>query len=256
MDVHNIAKGANWDDEIDLALAECDVVVGVVSKTSVESNAVQDEWAYAQQENKLQLAYIEQCEIPPRFIRIDYIDFTAQGSNAWNQLKNVLVGNEIESSSLSQSPSQPTNAVARPTWLSMKWILIGGAASVTSCVALLVIIGLVSGNLEGTNSGSDSSTSVDNAERFLNAFWTGNIDTALNYVCRQQQASYRTAFDNIVFGLTSNGIGVEARGIACESQSSSSLFCSYTLYYSNGLNEPVGFNLQMEDDLVCDPQAF
>ena len=90
-DVDNIRQGENWDDAIDRGLNRSDVVVGVLSPSSVASTSVKNEWAWAlANERPLILLFYQPCAIPHRYVRINYVDFTQNKSAAFEQLGEAL----------------------------------------------------------------------------------------------------------------------------------------------------------------------
>jgi len=91
MDIYDIQAGANWADEIDKALEIATAIVGVMSEASVKSNNVKNEWDWALEYNvPLFLLKIENCRIPHRYIRINYVDFTNDHKQAFDKLQTDL----------------------------------------------------------------------------------------------------------------------------------------------------------------------
>ena len=77
MDYYDIAAGAYWPDEIDQALSQADLVVGILSPDSAASRNVKNEWDWAIQNDKqLVLLMTRPCVIPHRYISINFIDAT------------------------------------------------------------------------------------------------------------------------------------------------------------------------------------
>ncbi|HEX5166133.1 MAG TPA: TIR domain-containing protein [Thermomicrobiales bacterium] len=77
MDQYDIPVGAYWPDEIDKGLSSSDIVVGVLSPDSVESRNVKNEWDWAiQHDKRLVLLQVRPCDIPHRYISINFIDST------------------------------------------------------------------------------------------------------------------------------------------------------------------------------------
>tara|TARA_R110002051_G_scaffold81751_2_gene145960 strand:- start:13614 stop:14786 length:1173 start_codon:yes stop_codon:yes gene_type:complete len=73
----NIKGGATWDNIIEEALATSDSIIVVLSKASVASKMVMNEVSYGIEENKSVIpVMVEECKIPFRLRRIQYIDFT------------------------------------------------------------------------------------------------------------------------------------------------------------------------------------
>ncbi|MCB9461813.1 MAG: toll/interleukin-1 receptor domain-containing protein [Anaerolineaceae bacterium] len=162
MDVHDIPSGAHWDTEIDNALQSCDVVLGLVSPESVNSDNVKNEWAWALQRDKLQLALLADCDIPHRFVRIDYIDFRKQNPDSWRRLHDALTqagprntfrtspssGNDplqgiVQSIgsifSGGAKPKLPAPVKSGGGWTSNRTLLIFLALAVCGCISITVL---------------------------------------------------------------------------------------------------------------------
>jgi hypothetical protein len=252
MDVYNIPAGANWDDEIDKALYAGDAVLGVVSSASVESDNVKNEWASAQDDDRLELylLLIEQCEIPYRFYRLDYIDFTKDPQVGWGRLHTTLQ-QRFPTAAARPASGKPKKPTAKSRPLFMNPIVWAGAGFVSLIVLALIVIALLAG---GNNNGDGTSGSAaGNAEAFVTNFFAGQIDSALNYVCPGQQAATRNAFNNAVNALILSGTDLTVQNVECAELGESLVQCSYTLTYTNGLSQPVVVQLQTQNDLVCDP---
>ncbi len=105
-DIDNIPKGARWDDEIERALEACSLMIGIISPDSVASANAKDEWAWAL-EHKMPLILVKfkSAEIPMRYIRINYIDFTVNQEHGFTLLRSDL----IKRLALEHSTSLPPN---------------------------------------------------------------------------------------------------------------------------------------------------
>lgn len=79
----NIRTGADWDNTIESEIKKADAIVLVLSETSVASENVKDEVSYAIGLDKLIVPIkIEECEVPMRLARKQFVDFTAMGAEA------------------------------------------------------------------------------------------------------------------------------------------------------------------------------
>lgn len=79
----NIITGNDWDDTIEEQIKAADAVVLILSKTSVESENVKDEMSYAIGLGKsVNPIKIEECVIPMRLARKQFLDFTKMGHEA------------------------------------------------------------------------------------------------------------------------------------------------------------------------------
>lgn len=91
LDVNQILPGESWDDQIQQALEEASVVIVVLSKNSTESQAVKDEINYFMEDGKTILPIvIDDCDIPFRLRRFQYLDFRPDYHNAFQGLLKIL----------------------------------------------------------------------------------------------------------------------------------------------------------------------
>ncbi len=93
MDAYDIPPGKPWDDEIDEALRNSDVIIGVMTPASVDSREVKNEWHWALKEENVELLLLllEKCEVQYRYDRVQRIDFTtADKRSAYTQLEHAL----------------------------------------------------------------------------------------------------------------------------------------------------------------------
>lgn len=96
LDQMDIPAGARWDDEIEKALRECGIFLTILTPDSIASENAKDEIGYAIDHGKRILpVLLEECEIPLRLRRFQYVDFTSmnydQGVNAAKELLSKLV---------------------------------------------------------------------------------------------------------------------------------------------------------------------
>jgi len=77
MDQFDIPTGARWDDEIEKALRECEIFLLIITPASISSENAKDELGYAIDHGKYILpVLLEDCTIPLRLRRFQYVDFT------------------------------------------------------------------------------------------------------------------------------------------------------------------------------------
>src|SRR3954464_15644557 len=77
MDIHSIPHGSNWDAEVQKGLDSSDMLLVLLSPSSVASQNVADEWSYFIEKNKpIVPLMIEPCEVPFRISRRQCVDFT------------------------------------------------------------------------------------------------------------------------------------------------------------------------------------
>lgn len=245
MDVYNIPAGANWDDEIDKALYAGDAVLGIVSSASVESDNVKNEWASAQDDERLELYLlrIEECEIPYRFYRMDYIDFTREPQAGWTRLQTTLSQRfpvqGVKPASDSRKAVKSRSCLRNP----LVWIGVGFTSLLLVAAIVFAVV---------ANAGNNRKTE-ENAEAFLTRFFSGDINGAVNYVCVEQEIPTRNVFNNAVLTLQLTNADVRAQNVSCTSDGGSQVQCTYTLIYTDGSTRFVDTQLRTRDNLVCDP---
>ena len=96
MDQYDIPTGARWDDEIEKALRECEIFMFIMTPASVASENAKDEVGYAIDHGKHILpVLLEECEIPLRLSRLQYVDFTqksfSEGIKSAKELLSTMV---------------------------------------------------------------------------------------------------------------------------------------------------------------------
>ena len=91
MDLFDIPAGARWPSEIDRALRASDVIVGLMSPAAVSSENVMNEWDWAiANSRRLILLLIEPCQIPFHYVSRNYLDFTSDQAEAFDELSQAL----------------------------------------------------------------------------------------------------------------------------------------------------------------------
>lgn len=145
----NIRTGTDWDDTIESELKKADAIVLILSETSVASDNVKDEISYAIGLDKpVNPIKIEECEVPMRLARKQFVDFTAMGHEAGferlvNDLKQTLKLAE-ENKSVPKGSFKPpvttTNANSLPQKKSKKIApyLIGGLITFVLFIVLIL----------------------------------------------------------------------------------------------------------------------
>jgi hypothetical protein len=271
MDVHDIPSGANWDEAIDKALDAADVVVGIISPDSIESENVKNEWMYAREYGRLHLLLYRShlgMEIPHTFSRVNYIDFSGKDPDCWQKLRDTLhqIGVEVgrpPSSRPVTPPVSPKPIYTNPVkpqkpkssglmqLIRNRILLVGAGIGVTVLVCIVLLVGLASlANNSDNNTNSNSALSAANAENFVIQFYSGNIEAALRFVCPRSQVFTRTTFSNILITLASQGVDLRATNISCQA-GSGTVSCSYFEVFSNGASQPVSWTYPTENNLVC-----
>src|SRR5215216_523165 len=77
LDQLDIPTGARWDDQVEKSLRECEVFLIILTPASVSSDNVKDEIGYAIDHGKrIMPILLENCDVPLRLRRFQYVDFT------------------------------------------------------------------------------------------------------------------------------------------------------------------------------------
>ena len=94
LDQLDIKPASRWYKSIEQALFKSSILLVVLSKSSVESANVMDEVSYALEEHKRVVPILlEDCDIPFRLRRLQFADFTKDGSDA---LKTLILSMGLE----------------------------------------------------------------------------------------------------------------------------------------------------------------
>lgn len=108
-DLFDILTGVRWDDEVEKALRESSIFVIVLTPASIASENVKDEIGYAIDNGKRILPILlEQCEVPFRLRRFQYVDFTTKSfEEGFESAKELLSGliNEESTPIPAQNPT-------------------------------------------------------------------------------------------------------------------------------------------------------
>ena len=93
LDQRDISFGKRWDNTIEQALQDCDIVLVVLSPEAVASENVRDELGYALDLGKHVMPILRRdCAIPMRIRRLEYIDFRLDYTAALPDLLAALHG--------------------------------------------------------------------------------------------------------------------------------------------------------------------
>lgn len=95
IDYSGIKIGTHWDNSIQDAIKNCQSLIVVLSPNSVESVYVMDEISFAIEKKKFIIPVLyENCSIPLRINRIQYIDFTEKFQESIELLKKIILSND------------------------------------------------------------------------------------------------------------------------------------------------------------------
>ncbi len=146
IDVEDIPAGMKWSTAIQEGLDTCEVMIVVISPTSMESTNVEDEWQYYLDQGKLVVpALLRPAKVHFQLSRIQYIDFHNQDyATAFAQLcselqrKGVKLGAPTVEDSSMQLPEQQSLFVRVGRLIPVR--VIGVAAVVIAAVAALLLV--------------------------------------------------------------------------------------------------------------------
>jgi TIR domain len=111
LDQLDIETGERWDRSIEEALEKADVLLVVLSKTSVDSNNVMDEVSFALEEGKRVLPVLfEDCDIPFRLRRLQFADFTTDVDSGMETLFRALDMDDETTDEVETSPTSTARA--------------------------------------------------------------------------------------------------------------------------------------------------
>lgn len=131
-DSQQLAAGADWEAKILHGLKECDVLLLVASKHSMESALVQGEWTAAlARGKKIIVALFEYVELPPELGEAVIVDFRRSFDAAMTHLQTILPSKVVPQEKPRLNPrrivSRPVRvvewALITPIWVS---VIIGG----------------------------------------------------------------------------------------------------------------------------------
>lgn len=179
LDLLDIPTGARWDDEIETALRECGIFMTILTPASIISENAKDEIGYAIDHGKRILpVLLENCEVPLRLRRFQYVDFTSmnydQGVRTAKELLSRLMKEPIaESVTVSKErptrpsipdaykaiPAEPPASSKKQT--STRPIALYAGISVVVLLALLVGASLI---IRGLSSAAQSPTTTSTQE--------------------------------------------------------------------------------------------
>ncbi len=106
IDQLDVSPGKRWDNAVEEALHTCDTFLIILSTASVSSENVMDEFAYALDEGKKIVPVLyNDCKLPLRLRRMQYIDFTKSYDEGLKKLNNIL-SSEDKSNAIEQLEAQ------------------------------------------------------------------------------------------------------------------------------------------------------
>ncbi len=175
IDQLNIAPGARWDAEIEHSLEMCSTQLVILSQTSVDSQNVLDEVSFAIDAGKRIIPIVlENCHIPLRLKRFQYIDFASNYELGLNNLLAVLKGGAVQAKNM-VAPNPPEKLASKPSAITKykKPIVIG-----LICLVAVIIIGKSIGSDSNTSNlaAQTDSSVVENTEPPAKSYKANQID--------------------------------------------------------------------------------
>jgi photosystem II stability/assembly factor-like uncharacterized protein len=108
LDQLDIPTGARWDDEVERALQESEIFLIILTPASISSENVKDEIGYAIDHGKRILPILmEECQVPLRLRRFQYVDFTKSEFNEGVKRAEQLLQSFINEQPASVEPIKP-----------------------------------------------------------------------------------------------------------------------------------------------------
>ncbi len=151
LDQLDIAPGSPWDDSVQNALNGSQGLIVILSDHAVKSTNVMDEVSYAMNQGKKVVPLmIEDCPIPFRLARLQYIDFKGDYDVALKNLVNTLNNKDAN---LSQSQAPVTSLKPEPKKAFSKPAIILG---------VIIVIALIGFALFTNNKSATSTASASN----------------------------------------------------------------------------------------------
>jgi len=125
VDFRNLVPGHPWQPQLDEAVQNADAILLVVSKASMFSGPVNDEWTKSLAAGRrIILILFEPCKLDPGLAGLEWVDFKKNYEQALHQLMLILL--------------QPSQAVT--TLPQQSWIRIPGAAKQFMVLSLLLAV--------------------------------------------------------------------------------------------------------------------
>jgi hypothetical protein len=214
----NIRTGTDWDDTIEEEVKKADAIVLILSKTSVASENVKDEISYAIGLDKpVNPIKIEECEVPMRLARRQFVDFTTMGHEAgFERLVNDLniSLNETKKSvpkGTFTPPKTTENAMAKGSKKLVPFI-IGGI--VTLILFIVLIMQCDGGTTENADKNAVDMLSQGISPEWETAIKANTIDGYLGYIYDHgaRDINYKAAQDSIDALMVYEGMVIYGEG--------------------------------------------
>lgn len=132
VDKLDIPPSAEWDEEVEAAMKASGKMLVVLSQSSVASQNVRDEIAFALSSGKRVFpVVIDDCEIPYRLARRQHVDFRGRYEEARAELIKALGGEPL--------PPPPALNGPGPRSRRFKWFVIGPVGIIVLALVVLAV---------------------------------------------------------------------------------------------------------------------
>ncbi|MAP81161.1 MAG: hypothetical protein CL526_08740 [Aequorivita sp.] len=215
----NIMTGNDWDDTIEEEIKKADALVVILSKTSVESDPVKDEMSYAMSLGKnLNPIKIEECDVPMRLARKQFIDFEALGHDLGferlvkdlNLQLSIKPTNEVNvpkgtfTPPRKQQHSNPPHYPPRKTKSNNNLVIIGGiiigGGAVVFVIIMIIAFAMGTEDPYYTDDFTDTTETITVEDQdWQTTFSNDNLDGYLAFLYTYGKTSkyYDEAYDQI-----------------------------------------------------------
>ena len=123
MDVHRLEPGRSWVGDIDNALRESEMVVGLLTPEGLDSPNVMAEWFWALENDRklilMRVADYSREKVSHKLVHLQWIDYTKDEAGGFGRLRSVVEkGTPLsEAASGSIAPLDRHKTVAKTRWL-------------------------------------------------------------------------------------------------------------------------------------------
>lgn len=124
IDKEDIGTGSRWDMQIEEGITQCDKVLVMLSKASILSQNVGDEWGYALDKSKQIIpVLLEDCDVPMRLASLQRIEFVEDYNTAIDTLTEEIRAESVVVSPVAEKPKARTFKAPRPLLKTLKYAL-------------------------------------------------------------------------------------------------------------------------------------
>ena len=211
-----IPTGQDWDDVLEAQLKQSDAMILVLSKTSVASENVKDEIAFAKHNDVIIAPIkIEECNVPLRMMRTQFIDFTKGfdlgAQRLVDDLRAEFANEKVLGTATSTSPQKPRRKIKPVNTQKKPWkaYIIG---AVVAIVLPIILVSIFSGD-EDTAEDATMTEQVESGQNMTQVEdWnvTYNLDTIEGYIAFMEEYGPENPYYDEIYGYL-NGL-MSSRG--------------------------------------------